>query len=583
MSLVGALQAAKTRVDLAALLAVEAKGLSYIVYKLPDALKYHEFEIPKKHGGTRKIAAPHERLKKLQKRLANYLHACLLELEAEKVKRSTVSHAFKKDHSIITNAKYHRARRYVFNVDLKDFFGTINFGRVRGFLIKDKYFSLDPAIATVIAQIACFKNALPQGSPCSPIISNLVGNALDVRLLRLAHAHDCAYTRYADDLTFSTNEREFPTSIAELVGPTWIAGKTLTDLITSSGFEINTSKTRMQYRDSRQDVTGLVVNKKVNVKSDYRKTVRCMVHRLFTTGEFEFVRRAVDVAGMVTKVRTLGKQKQLHGMLGFIDHIDLYNRDLQQKSHAAVYQKATNRITSKETMYRRFLLFHNFYAAPRPVLICEGKTDNVYLVHAIRSLHAAFPTLANLSPNGKIDLKVRIFKYTEKSTGRILNISGGGAGQLARFVHLYCEQAQKFKAPGAYQPVFVLCDSDEGGAQVFATVKKFNKTAVITDRYTHVFANLYVVPTPVPAGKTQSMIEDLFTVATKAKTLDGKTFNPSNDIDYATEYGKAAFAERVVKAEADKIDFTDFGPWLKTMSDVITMHLATHPALSKTP
>ena len=108
----------------------------------------------------------------------------------------------------------HKNKRHVFNVDLKDFFPSLNFGRVRGFFIKNAHFQLEPKVATVIAQIACHDNELPQGSPCSPIISNFIGHLLDVRMANLAKKTKCNYSRYADDLTFSTNWKEFPEKLA---------------------------------------------------------------------------------------------------------------------------------------------------------------------------------------------------------------------------------------------------------------------------------------------------------------------------------------------------------------------------------
>ena len=127
----------------------------------------------------------------------------------------TIAHGFKRNRSIITNAKQHRNRRHVFNVDLEDFFPSINFGRVRGYFIRDSSFALDKDVATVIAQIACHENALPQGSPCSPVISNLIAHVLDMHLVNLASMVGCTYSRYADDLTFSTNKESFPPEIAE--------------------------------------------------------------------------------------------------------------------------------------------------------------------------------------------------------------------------------------------------------------------------------------------------------------------------------------------------------------------------------
>jgi hypothetical protein len=81
---------------------------------------------------------------------------------------------------------------------------------VRGFFVKDRNFALQEKVATVIAQITCHDNELPQGSPCLPVISNLVGHLLDTRLARFAKFHKCTYSRYADDITFSTNRKEYP-------------------------------------------------------------------------------------------------------------------------------------------------------------------------------------------------------------------------------------------------------------------------------------------------------------------------------------------------------------------------------------
>jgi RNA-directed DNA polymerase len=156
--------------------------------------------------------------------------------------------------------------------------------------MKDRNFALRPEVATVLAQIACYQNSLPQGSPCSPVISNLVGHLLDIRLGKLAFDTGCTYSRYADDITFSTNKPQFPSSIARLIpdqNHTWEVSQKLQEIVTRTGFAINTQKTRMQYRTSRQDVTGLVVNSKVNIRSEYRRTVRAMAHRLFMTGRFE--------------------------------------------------------------------------------------------------------------------------------------------------------------------------------------------------------------------------------------------------------------------------------------------------------
>lgn len=227
-----AIKAASGINGVAGLVGFAPKNLAYIVYGIPDDAKYSEFTIPKKTGGDRSISTPIPKLKHVQSRLAEHLAGCLKEIEiAENVKQSCVlSHGFKPNLSILTNATVHAGRRWVFNVDLSDFFPSINFGRVRGFFIKNKYFSLDAGTATLLAQIICHNNGLPQGAPTSPVVSNLIASNIDITLNRLAKRHRCSYTRYADDLTFSTNRREFSAEIAfpiSAVNGLWLPGDEL--------------------------------------------------------------------------------------------------------------------------------------------------------------------------------------------------------------------------------------------------------------------------------------------------------------------------------------------------------------------
>lgn len=244
---------------------------------MDTAKKYRSFEIPKKSGELRTIHAPEPQLALLQSRLAELLYACVRERKKTNHRLWFASHGFHQDRTIVSNAEMHRRRRFVFNLDLENFFGTINFGRVRGFFMNDSMFALEPKVATIIAQIACHENVLPQGSPCSPVISNLIGNILDSRLLALARDARCTYTRYADDLTFSTNLKLFPAQIAmNLHGADWEVGNKLRKTIEQTGFVINPVKARMSLRQSRQTVTGLVVNDKANINQDYYRAARAM-------------------------------------------------------------------------------------------------------------------------------------------------------------------------------------------------------------------------------------------------------------------------------------------------------------------
>ena len=268
------LKSAITLSDVAHLLGYKGSTLSYILYIKSQAVKYKVFEIQKRYGGVRRICAPLDDLKLLQQRLAKMLQDCVDDINQinnrgdDAHRPDNIAHGFKRNRSIVTNARCHRNRRYVFNVDIENFFGSINLGRVRGYFIADRNFQLRPKVATVLAQIACFQNALPQGSPCSPVISNLIGHIVDIHLVKLAARVGCTYTRYADDLTFSTNKPSFPEQIAiqSAENPySWQAGSELVHIIHKCGFTLNEKKTRMQFQNSRQEVTGLIVNRKINV------------------------------------------------------------------------------------------------------------------------------------------------------------------------------------------------------------------------------------------------------------------------------------------------------------------------------
>lgn len=578
-----ALKSAKTVGDVASLIGFKAKALSYILYYKVEATKYTQFEIPKKGGGTRKINAPAADLKLVQENLSKLLQDCIDEINELKGLKDKVSHGFKRDRSIISNAKEHKNRRYVFNVDISDFFGSINFGRVYGFFMKDQNFSLDKRVAAVLGRIACYEDALPQGSPCSPVISNLIGHIMDVHLVKLAKKHGCTYTRYADDLTFSTNNPIFPKEIARQSADNhhvWIPGRDLLGLIKKSRFELNPTKTRMQYRDSRQEVTGLIVNKKVNVRNEYRRKVRAMVYRLFTTGNFDFEHKTTDDAGNQVKISNPGNINQLHGMLGFIDSIDLYNQELIKNSLGPLYVKkdVNKTITTKEAMYRRFLFFKEFYTANKPIIICEGNTDNVYLTHAIRSLSATYPLLAETTPELKIKLKIRLFKYADTSTGRILKMSGGYS-YLARFINDYSKEQTKFKALGGKQPVIVLFDNDSAAAPILKAISEVKKEKVeAAELFVHISGNLYALPTPLPGGAKASCIENFFDDTTIKTQIEGKAFDSSKTADKSKTYDKVVFAHKVVAAQAATINFEGFNPLLSNLTRLISNHLSKHPS-----
>ncbi len=193
----------------------------------------------------------------------------------------------------------------------------------------------------------------------------------------------------------------------------------------------------------------------------------------------------VTANGQVSFEKREGKLDELHGRLGFIDRIDMYNKEIAVKGEEA------DDLSTKELTYRKFLIYRDFYVAPTPVILCEGKTDNIFLKHAIRSLVAQFPQLAQVDAKGKPHLKIRLYKYDTTSTARILGLNSGGSANLKDFIYEYKKNTDKFQAPGQQNPLIVVFDNDSGAKGIAGLAQQMNpgcKPRV--DPLTHLVKNL---------------------------------------------------------------------------------------------
>jgi RNA-directed DNA polymerase len=575
MSKLESLRKATKHGDLAALLGVRTAALTYVVYKLKPHSQYTKFSIDKKSGGKRIIFAPSPRLKTLQSSLSDLLQDCIDEINSGRKYTPSLSHGFVRKRTILTNAEMHLNKKNVLNVDLENFFDSFNFGRVRGFFIANRNFEIDPYIATIIAQIACHENKLPQGSPCSPVISNLITHSLDIRLSSLAKSYSCTYSRYADDITLSTRNSKFPPQIMRIENGEYIPGKRFLSEIVRSGFNLNESKTRIQYKDSRQDVTGLIVNKRPGVKSEYWRTARSQCHELFRTGGFFELVNGREVPGNLNK---------LHGKLNFIDQIDRHNRITHKmllNPHYQLVKSSKDKsklLNARERTLGKFLHYRLFYANDSPTILCEGKTDNIYIKAAVLKLSGAFPLLSQPSTAAAdYKLLVRLLEYTKRT--RFLLELYGGTSYLAGFISHFEKRSQLYKAPPPVHPVIIVADNDSGFAALQSPLNKMVSTTThpnpksdyVDAEFIHVTRNLYIVLTPKgAAGAPDSVIEDLFDNATRNTRLSGKTFNPANDADSDIHYGKHVFATKIVQNHKSTINFDGFRPLLQRISDAIS-------------
>lgn len=191
-------------------------------------------------------------------------------------------HGFTPKRSIVTNAKRHCSPKtqHLLNIDIEDFFPSITFYRVRG-LLQKKPFECSYQVATVLAHLCTFYGTLPQGSPMSPLLANLVCRGLDRDLMKLAKRHRATYTRYADDITFSFSVRRtgaLPANICSFDSGILTLGEELRAIFAAHTFRINPSKSRLSTRLNRLEVTGITINQNPNVKRTFIDRIRGALH-----------------------------------------------------------------------------------------------------------------------------------------------------------------------------------------------------------------------------------------------------------------------------------------------------------------
>ncbi|CCD85177.1 Putative RNA-directed DNA polymerase (reverse transcriptase) [Bradyrhizobium sp. ORS 285] len=247
--------------------------------KVASVNHYQRFTIPKKSGGERLISAPMPRLKRAQYWVLDNIlgHVPLHE----------AAHGFAPERSTLTNARNHVGRDVVINLDLKDFFPTLTYVRVKGLFEALGYaeavaiplalLCTEPMVDEVTLDgerhyIADGPRLLPQGAPTSPAITNLICRKLDRRLAGLARTLGFVYSRYADDMTFS-GSGEAVKKIGTLL-------KAVNGIVEAEGFTVHPDKTRVMRRSARQEVTGLTVNEAVAVPRDLMRRYRAVLQQV---------------------------------------------------------------------------------------------------------------------------------------------------------------------------------------------------------------------------------------------------------------------------------------------------------------
>ena len=289
------------------LIKFEVKTLRFLAFKKKS--RYKKFQIPKKNGGTREISAPITSLKLLQKAISVIFTAVF------NPHHCATGFIFQKN--IVHNARVHINKGFIYNIDLKNFFPSTDFRRVKTVLGLEP-FNLSgekEPLAFLIANLCCENGVLPQGAPTSPILTNIVCQRLDRKLFRLSKEAGCKYSRYADDITFSSNKDIFNEGFADKIE----------NVLKGEKYKINEAKVRLQSWKSRQEVTGLTVNKKVNINQSYMGYTRLLLHVWENFG-YEFAQKRLNadidkalIQSVTSKRKSLGNV--LKGRIDFISMV----------------------------------------------------------------------------------------------------------------------------------------------------------------------------------------------------------------------------------------------------------------------
>lgn len=545
--------------SLAILLNIKKSSLTYLLYKVKLDNCYSTFEIPKKNGSTRTINAPNKILMKIQKKLLIIL--------TEHIKNNTLpnhffdylSYGYEKDRSIYDNAKIHNNKKYVLNIDLQNFFDQFHFGRIRGFFQKNYLFQLNNNISHILANIVCFQGKLPQGAPTSPIITNIMCKSFDKQILNLAKKYKLHYTRYVDDLSFSTNDKYFIDKYDDFITQIQI-------VCNKNGFPINEKKIKLQQNHTRQVVTGLCVNKKVNIFQSFYKQTRAMANSYYKNNTFNINNQP-------------GTINQLLGRLTFISHIDKKNNPIIKDNYYNKYQLELKK-----------LLFVSLFLQNEPLIITEGITDIIHIKTALKKFYKTYPDLIDLQDDSFV-YKIK-FLHRSSLLHYLFNIEVDGADTLSHLSKLFKHKPLKYKNKNynfyeyfkekynliPSKPIIFILDNElnDKNKPINKFLKSFEKIkyyeCLSDNLYIYLNENMYLLTLPLVNNKTECEIEDMYSEKILQTKINGKYYNKNGGTN---NIGKKMFAV-YIKKNFNNINFDNFIPILDNIINIINHYNANH-------
>ena len=259
---------------------------------------YNKFAIKKRNGKNRNILSPYTDLKKIQQNILN-------ELLYDK-RPSSFAKAYIKNLSLVDNVIVHKGHKYILKLDISNFFENISYVDIFN-IYKEYGFSF--RLCGLLSHLTTYGDCLPQGAPTSPCLSNLVLRNFDYEIGRWCKERNINYTRYSDDMTFSMNNYD----------------KKLIRFVRTNlykyGLELNNKKICLIKNSSKQKITGIVVNDKIQVDSKYRKKIRQELYYINKYGIDEHLKR-IDF-----KEDKKSYLKSLYGRINFVLSVDLNNKE----------------------------------------------------------------------------------------------------------------------------------------------------------------------------------------------------------------------------------------------------------------
>jgi len=304
--------------------------------------QYYYFKIRKPKGGYREIEAPETELKKVQRKINEYLQYVYYELKTDAAYGFIINPKRKQARNIVTNARQHLGNNYMLNLDFDDFFHQISKQDIIH-IFSRKPFDFEKNTIRTLAKICTNNERLPMGAPTSPVLSNFHCIDLDNALLQWSRQNHIIYTRFVDDLTFSS-KKEITTEQVEQIE----------NIIQKHQLKIERAKTKIYNKNDIKTVTGIIVGKeKLTIDRDYYTELDKDLERLQKSIELNIITGHLNDTYAIKKFKQelMGKINFIAIVLGYENQI--YNNYLNK------FETASNP-PDKDILSMRWTKFSNY-------------------------------------------------------------------------------------------------------------------------------------------------------------------------------------------------------------------------------